>query len=45
MEEWGRRVRYDIVRLEAWLADTRDQEGCKPKFGINDPGDPPPKPW
>lgn len=45
MECWGMRVRYELVRLEAWLADTRRQEGCTPDFEINDPGDPPPKPW
>lgn len=34
MEDWGRQVRIDIVRLEAAHG-----------LPEGDPGDPPPKPW
>ena len=45
MVVWGQRVRDDIRRLEVWLARTRQEEGCRPAFAWNDPGDPPAKPW
>jgi hypothetical protein len=45
MVTWGKRVRHDIVRLEVWLARTRQEEGCRPAFWWNDPGEPPAKPW